>query len=741
VVLVDSGDWTMGTVYDLTLATRPLATYFLDSLQYDCATLGNHEFDYTPEGLATSLGASRKAFGFHTPLVASNLRLNGNQALAPFIGSAILPSYTRTLPTGLKVGFLGLMGREAAAAAPNASPVDFEDYARDYAKLQALVTELRDVQGCHVVVALSHAGTDPSKGGYEGEDVDLARNVTGIDVIASGHSHNPFGLQDGKFAHPVTARGWTTQIICAGAFTANVARIDLRYDFASKTTRLVSASNLSMTEPGLAAEPGYQGLDSDTTKALSLADLVLNAGLGTVFSGLFPDYLATDLTRGLYHPVGFAAQDMVSNDLNPVLSPNGLGNLCADAMRFTPNALVSRDLLAAGWNGDPASSTLDAARTALAARGYDAAFFTVGVMPTGSIRDSFPGGSPISFAMAYDTLSLGISPDRDQALPVGFPLMSAYLTYEDLRRVCALQLLSQAGLTPSDYYLNLSGLCYATDPAGLQAFLRSAGAAALLRAVKARADAGNAAAAKALQDLAAAATDGGAALLADLPTNVNVAALATLGDPVPPTPASVASNLAELARIAALGASDAAADPPTVTLNAYLFNRALEAVGPLAAFSPADPACVGTPQALASGPRIRLAVDLYSVLMLGAVQSRFGLGITPYASAAGTAVIDRSDLAGALKNRISLADPGAPVLELKTWMALVQYLTTPPAQGGHFDRGVITGEYKSTPTFTDFTVPAAGYGAAVKVRSASYAQVLEGLVPVQAAIRSVAEAP
>src|SRR5205814_2676876 len=32
VVLVDSGDWTMGTLYDLTLASRPLAMFFINAM-------------------------------------------------------------------------------------------------------------------------------------------------------------------------------------------------------------------------------------------------------------------------------------------------------------------------------------------------------------------------------------------------------------------------------------------------------------------------------------------------------------------------------------------------------------------------------------------------------------------------------------------------------------------------------------------------------------------------------------
>src|SRR5260370_40459328 len=52
VILVDSGDLTMGTLYDLTLSSRPLALSFIDLMHYDCVTLRHHEFDYWPLGLA-----------------------------------------------------------------------------------------------------------------------------------------------------------------------------------------------------------------------------------------------------------------------------------------------------------------------------------------------------------------------------------------------------------------------------------------------------------------------------------------------------------------------------------------------------------------------------------------------------------------------------------------------------------------------------------------------------------------
>ena len=197
VLLVDSGDWCMGTCYDLTLGQQPLALLFMDALRYDCATLGNHEFDYGPAGLARILGSAERSFGFATPLVASNTVLNGQADLAPWLGPGrrIPPSRVQTLANGLRVGYLGLMGKDAAGAAPAAAPVGFTDYSRDYGLVQALVDDLRHNRQCHLVIALSHAGINAS--GTAGEDVDLAQHVHGIDVIAAGHTHNPLGAARG----------------------------------------------------------------------------------------------------------------------------------------------------------------------------------------------------------------------------------------------------------------------------------------------------------------------------------------------------------------------------------------------------------------------------------------------------------------------------------------------------------------------------------------------------------------
>jgi 5'-nucleotidase/UDP-sugar diphosphatase len=248
VILVDSGDWTMGTFYDLTLASRPLALSFLDFMHYDCVTLGNHEFDYTPKGLAQILGAAQSSFGFRTPIVASNMNAGNSSDLAAFVGDgkAIQTTRVQQLSNGLKVGYIGLMGKAAAVDAPVSAPVTFTDFSAGYAIIQNLVDDLRNTAGVQVVVVLSHSGTNAN--GTAGEDVELAKHVTGIDVIASGHTHTPLAS-----ARTVTNGKWSTRIIDAGAFGANVSRIDLTYHASTNSTTLDASSNPAMTNASLSA--------------------------------------------------------------------------------------------------------------------------------------------------------------------------------------------------------------------------------------------------------------------------------------------------------------------------------------------------------------------------------------------------------------------------------------------------------------------------------------------------------
>ncbi|PYQ56504.1 MAG: hypothetical protein DMF58_20515, partial [Acidobacteria bacterium] len=112
----------------------------------------------------------------------------------------------------------------------------------------------------------------------------------------------------------------------------------------------------------------------------------------------------------------------------------------------------------------------------------------------------------------------------------------------------------------------------------------------------------------------------------------------------------------------------------------------------MSAFAPSDLENTGTTTALTGASRVRVAVDLYALLLLGAVQAQYGVTIVPWASATGSTPLTGAAI---LANRIDAAPATPGIQELKEWMALLSYVTT--GLGGS-----ISSDYASTTNFTQF---------------------------------------
>jgi hypothetical protein len=548
------------------------------------------------------------------------------------------------------------------------------------------------VQGAQVVIALSHSGTNSS--GTAGEDVQLARHVRGINVIASGHTHTPLAS-----AHAVTNGSWTTQIIDAGAFGTNVARLDLRVNRAAGVVAPLAFTNVPMTNAGLAAvKPGLVP-DVATAAVVNATDQQLNASLGPILTQYFADYNAANLGKGIYHPAGSTTQDMLSNDINPVICPNGLGNLAADSVRNIPNSIIAQV---------PANVP-----------GFDYTPYQLGVVATGVIRGNLQAGVPLSFADIYNVLPLGISPDSTQALPVGYPLISAYADPADVKKICALQLVGESNLISSSFYLNLSGVRYSLKSAETYTYFKYATAASVLLITSNKVGQGSAAASQALNAVLALSSDHGAALLAAAGAgNPYAAAIVKLND-ASPDAAQTATNLAVFGEVVSTSLFG------TNAVSALVVAKAVAAIDTLSAFAPSDVNNTGTTTDLTGTNRIRVAVDLFALLALNAVESQYGLKITAYQSATGATTLSGADFPTLLGNRIDASPATAGVQELKEWMALL-------ADVGSVLHGTIGPEYASTPNFTEF--PA--FGAAVKTRDTAYPLAAIGqLVTTSAALQ------
>lgn len=394
VLLFDSGDYFMGTMYDLT-DSDPVTLKFFEMMDYDAITIGNHEFDWGVSGLVDMISAGVLA-GFDVPIIASNLVTDSSDAADDGIetlysSNVIAGKKIMSVSDDLKIGILGILGQDADNVAPLAPPITFK---HDYAFLQSLVDDLRNNSGVDLVILLSHTGLD-SDG--LGEDTDIAENVSGIDIIASGHEHTATSSAFVKGAS-------NTIIFSPGGYGNYLSRLDITYD------------------------TGDNKLTSHNFSLVAIDDTILG---DTDIQTMVEDY--DSVIKNALSSIGVEPSSQVSKidfDLEiEALKETGLGNLIADAVRAAANNM-------AVGGEDP---------------------FQVSVVPSGVIRNNLHPGQTgiITFSDIYNVLPLGSSPYGD-LLP-GYPLMSFYITGPDLRNICEV-ITSVAPLLGSSYYLNISGV-------------------------------------------------------------------------------------------------------------------------------------------------------------------------------------------------------------------------------------------------------------------------------------------
>jgi 2',3'-cyclic-nucleotide 2'-phosphodiesterase (5'-nucleotidase family) len=186
-VLVDAGDYSMGTFFNGIFETHAPDLGALALMGYDATTFGNHEFDYRPEGLARSLDAAR--LHERPAILASNLRYGAGADSAALKAAAAeygVQDYTIIERDGIKVGLFGLLGAQAQSFTGTLGTLEFEDTV----KAAQACTDALLADGADVVIALSHSGTVVGDAANpKSEDVILAKQVTGLEIVVSGHSH------------------------------------------------------------------------------------------------------------------------------------------------------------------------------------------------------------------------------------------------------------------------------------------------------------------------------------------------------------------------------------------------------------------------------------------------------------------------------------------------------------------------------------------------------------------------
>ena len=369
VLLLDAGDFMMGTLFEFLATTGTPELKLMQTLGYDATTLGNHEFDWTPKGLAGMLAAA-SGNGVTLPIVASNLKFDpeddSDDMLEAVAGAGMIRSKLVKTVGGLKVGLFGLLGADAAQVTPMAAPVTFEAIAE---AAERMVTELREDDGVDLVIALSHSGIN-SDG--TGEDQKLAEDVPGIDVIVSGHTHD-------SLSEPVHVGD--TLIVTAGSYGR----------FLGELAITVTPSATAGEKPSVSVDDyTLHDIDDSIEGSEEVEDAV----------GAYRDALDTVLgARGLSTSTVVAT---TSTDLDlPEYEEAPVGNLVTDAYRAAA---------AAADPEEPAAIAVDA---------------------NGQIRASIQEGETgeVWLSDLFRVVPLGIGPNQQP----GFPLVTFYLNATDIR--------------------------------------------------------------------------------------------------------------------------------------------------------------------------------------------------------------------------------------------------------------------------------------------------------------------
>lgn len=263
-----------------------------------------------------------------------------------------------------------------------------------------MVAALRG-EGATIIVAITHSGVH--------EDIALARDVAGIHVIVGGHCHT-------ALSEPVIEGD--TIIVQAGSLGQYLGQLELSYDTASGSLRV---RNGETDRPFLIPIDGGIPPHHEIARLVEGQRAVLNELVQQMTDGAVSDITQT---------VARSAFDLPTHRLQE--SP--IGNFIVDGMRLVTAEVTGRRV-----------------DVALQANGSIRGNMVRGAMP-------YSEGN-LSFYDITNTIGLGYGEDGYG----GYPIVSVYLTGEELRRMLEVAVLL-AEMLGDTYFLQFSGLRYAYNP-------------------------------------------------------------------------------------------------------------------------------------------------------------------------------------------------------------------------------------------------------------------------------------
>ena len=279
VLLLDSGDTWQGTA--VALHTKGEAIVDAQNYLGVDVMVGHWEFTYGKERVMELIEKLKGEF------ISQNVL--DNDPFSDTFEEPVFPPYTIKKIGGAKIGIIGQSFPFTSTANPKRFTENWS-FALRHDSLQEHVDHLRKKEKVDCIVVLSHDGFSV--------DQELAKKVTGVDFILSGHTHDPS-------PKPIIVND--TVIIISGSHGKYIGRLDLNIE-----KQKIIGYNFKLIPVASNLIPADKVGDELIAKAYKPFDKELNEVLGTTKGILYKRDTFYSTFDAL---IGQAIQDKVKSDI------------------------------------------------------------------------------------------------------------------------------------------------------------------------------------------------------------------------------------------------------------------------------------------------------------------------------------------------------------------------------------------------------------------------------------------
>ncbi|AUC84270.1 metallophosphatase [Polaribacter sp. ALD11] len=210
-LLLDAGDIFQGTPY-FNYFGGELEFKLMSMLKYDVATIGNHDFDNSIDGLYKQLPNAKFDF------------VSANYDFKNTVLDTHVKPYKIIIKDGIKIGIFGL-GIELEGLVDKKMYKE-TGYLNPVEITQDITSELKNKEKCDLIICLSHLGYYYKNNRDKISDLNLAKITKDIDLIIGGHTHTFLP----KPTIVKNIEGENTLVNQVGAYGINLGRIDFYFD-------------------------------------------------------------------------------------------------------------------------------------------------------------------------------------------------------------------------------------------------------------------------------------------------------------------------------------------------------------------------------------------------------------------------------------------------------------------------------------------------------------------------------